>query len=164
MYSNIKVNFSDAYEIISKKIVINRMYINMTKNQMDLSENIKQLQDNIINVSSKRLILLNNMNNIFEKQLSEFTEERQIECMNIYQDVTNLDKYDEKTEKCINKCKFLEDEINGLIIRIKALEDTLPKTKLITNYKIKEKKDEIKQNCSLELINNNINIDEELPE
>jgi len=117
-YKNSRLTYTDAYDIITKKILIN---IAVSKQEL-----IKQL------------------NKALETQLKEFTDVAQDECNYLYGCINELDEPNMEYIRLNKSIKDLENEIRELNNKIQVIENTIPDTKLITNYSIKIKQD----NCN----------------
>ena len=79
------------------------------------------------------------LNEIYEKQLNEFTDERQQECIRLHKKINDIDEITKEDQQLIEKAGSLEYIINGNIKKIEQLNSMIPKQKLVTNYKIKPK-------------------------
>lgn len=139
MSSKRSLLLSDAHDLISKKILINNMSIQLAKHQMLYSASAIKMQQYAINISKERTKLLKQVNELMEKQLNEFDETRHKECMDIYGYIDDLEKSDDVYKKCIEECNKHEEAIKNLIPSIDAIEKTIPNEQVITNYKISEK-------------------------
>lgn len=151
MSSDRTIKISDAYELMSKKILIARMSIELAKNQILLSEASIKIQQHAINVSKERIKLLEKVCPILEKQLSEFDEIRHQECVDIYGYIDELDEYSPEITKAFKDCDKYNEEMRNLYPKIQHIESTIPTTKEVTNYKIKDVPATNAHNCAAEV-------------
>jgi hypothetical protein len=144
-----KFSITDAHDIISKKILINRMSITNLETQFKFSQESAKLQVLTMKITEKKLKIIKELNIILENQLNEFDEKRQEDCLQLYKKINTLDT---PTPIHINLCKKLnqyEQEMLTLMPKIQYLEQTIPDEKLITNYNIKIKEEDTTSfNCS----------------
>jgi hypothetical protein len=147
---NNKITYTDAYDLISKKILINKLSLENLNNQVESSTTVKKIQDLIINIANEKKELIIKLNNLLEMQLKEFTDEVQIECNDIYGYINELDEPSSDYNRYIKEIQLLENKMTELNYKIQCIENTIPQTQLITNYSIKIKQD----NCNdLEVAN-----------
>ena len=136
------VSYSDAYELMHRKILINKMSIESLNLQMKYSQTTKQIQDVIMETTKNKISLAEKLNVLFEQQLREFTAERQDECIVIYKDLNDLDANPSpKFMELYEQMQEYENKITDLNIKIEALEKTIPMEKLITQFEVKLKSD-----------------------
>ncbi len=132
-----KIAITDAYDVMSKKILINRMSMECLQHQIAFSENSIKFQKLTKQVAEKKLKLINELNTLFEKQLSTFDELRHKECMLIYDEINELDTPTAEHNKLINELKKHEEAMFSLMPKIQHIESTIPNEQSITNYAIK---------------------------
>lgn len=133
------VSYSDAYELITKKIIINKMSSELLKTQIEFSNASKILQDAAILVATEKIRLVSDLNDIFEKQLGDFDADRQDQCISIYYSLSLLDSPTEDRSKLLNKLATLDNKMRELSSRIDQFESTMPVEQLVTNFKISKK-------------------------
>jgi hypothetical protein len=134
-----KLTFTDAYELMSKKILINRMSIENMKLQIEYGNLSKKLQELNIATCNEKIKLVEQLNGILEQQLNEFTELRQNECLDIYGYINELDS---PTTEFIQTCDKLETaraKMEDLMEKIQKIENTIPNEQVITNYTVRDK-------------------------
>lgn len=143
--------FTTAMEIIKKRILINKVQAEIARQQVMYSEANCRFQNIIIDISKKRIEYINKLNQILEKQLTEYTEERQAACDVIHTDMDNLTEEMASRKKELDTMAQCEETMNKLISNCAYLESTMPQSQLITNVKIKHKKDApTSYNCATE--------------
>jgi hypothetical protein len=147
------LKLSDAYELVSKKILINKMSIENLNNQIEFSTATMKMQAFIIRAARRKITLINSLNDILEKQLNEFDEFRQSQCIDIYKELNELDS---PTDEYIEQraiCKKCDEAMLTLTPKIEYIERTIPNTLDVTNYKIKEKSNApTAYNCATETL------------
>lgn len=131
---------TDAYEIISKKMLINRMTIELLKHQMEFSKTSMEYNRISTQVAEKKIELIKKLDAIYEKQLKEFDEFRQKDCLDLHEEINELDIPSQELKIIIAKLNKLENEINNLIPKIQHIESTIPAEQMMTNYYISAKK------------------------
>lgn len=131
------ITFNDARDIISKKILIGRISIESLKLQKEFAVFSKRLQEISHDIASRKIELATELNNLFEQQLSEFSEERQTQCISITRKINELDICPEARNLQM-KLNDINEKIIIFCRRIDELESTIPGQKVITNFKIKE--------------------------
>jgi hypothetical protein len=144
-----KISYTDAYQLVSKKILIGKMSLQCIDKQIEFATYSKKIQDMSIEIGIKKKALVEKLNTILEQQLREFTEERQKECAAIYCEINYLE--DPKPEY-IKYCRLMDkisDDLANLLLNIESIEKTIPEEQLITNYKISVK-EELPQTCAQE--------------
>lgn len=135
--ANIKQSISDAYDIMSKKILINKMSLECLKHQVDFSENSIKLQTLSKETALKKIKLIEELTTLFEKQLSNFDELRHKECMLIYDEINDLDSQTDEQKRLVSKLQTHENAIFTLMPKIQHIENTIPNERMLTNYTIK---------------------------
>lgn len=144
------ITVSDVYNLISQQILIGKMSAASLKLQAEHSTLLKSAQDHTISIINKKLELIEALNSLREEQLKEFDEFKQNECNFIVEDINRLD---EPTDEYIAIFKQLEakrSELQQLIEKINALQQSLPDEKILDFYKVKPKLS-IQSNCSAEI-------------
>jgi hypothetical protein len=130
------MNIHDAKQIISRKILVNKMSIEQLQNNTDLIENTILLHKYGLNIISKKKVLVEKINEIMERQLSEFTAFRQEQCNKLYEEINDLDQHTDELKLIMSNCKKYEELMLNLQHKIQYIEDQIPKSEIITNYKI----------------------------
>lgn len=143
-HKNSKITYTDSYDLITKKILINKLSTENLNHQIECSNNVKKIQDLIINIANEKKELINKLNNLLEMQLKEFTDIVQLECNDIYGYINELDEPSAEYIRYIKQIEILENKMKELNYKIQAIENTIPQTQLITNYSITIKQD----NCN----------------
>jgi hypothetical protein len=133
----ITLKVSDAYDLISKKILINRISIESLEMQLKFSIASMKYQKLIASNAHAKIKLVKKLNEVLESQLKEFTAERQEQCMHLYKEINDLDKPTPEYISNYNECKDLEDKIIELIRKVEYLESTIPDSQDVNNYFVK---------------------------
>ena len=102
------MKLTDAYDLMSKKIIINKMSIENLNNQISFSESSIQLQTMAISIAKKKVELIERLNEIFEQQLKEFCPVRQQDCQNLYDEINELDEMPAAYNKLLQECQHYE--------------------------------------------------------
>lgn len=137
-------SWTDAYNIMTQKILINRMSLEVLRIQIENADITKKIQDEIQAVAKKKMINIVKLNDLYEQQLTEFTEIRQEQTNWIYSDLNELDHASPEFIELKNKLAANDRRIMDLLERIAAIEKSIPAEASITNYKVVMKND---SNC-----------------
>ena len=132
------IKFSNAYDIIKQKILINKIYSEIARLQIVYNTALMEIQRYTIDISKKRIELIAQLNSIYEKQLTEFTELRQEECNLIISSIDDLSEPNPHCEELVKRCQVAQDSINSLFGKALYLEQQIPKETEVTNYKLKD--------------------------
>lgn len=133
-----QLTFTDAYELVSKKILINRMSLENLDIQIKYSTDVMKLQAFTIRSAKAKKKLIEELNPILEKQLKEFCEIRQQECKNIIDNINNIDDCpDVDYYPTLQSCEKHKNQLIELSNKIQHLYKTIPNELDVTNYKIK---------------------------
>lgn len=134
------MSYSEVYDLVSKKILVNKMSIENLKYQIQYFEAFKKAQDISIQEAQNKLKLVNQLNSIFEKQLSDFTTERQDECIVLYKQLYDLDtKPSKELSAASTVLKDIDNKMRIICTKIESLESTIPNEKLFTKFTIKNR-------------------------
>jgi len=131
------MSFTDAYNIINKKILINKMSIDNLNHQINMSDYSIKIQNSIKKVCNKKIELINKLNGLLEKQLSKFSEEVQDECILLYQQINGLDEKNVEYKNALKEYNKYKEMMMHNTRNIEYLEKTIPEEKVVTNYNIK---------------------------
>jgi hypothetical protein len=134
-----KLSFNDAYEIVSKKILINKMSMELLATQMKFSEISIKMQKHTNNIAGQKIQITNQINILLELQLTNFTDARQSEGLDLYVQLHKLDPITTDHRSWLNAMDALREKMINLSGQIDALERTIPNEKLITQYHITNK-------------------------
>jgi hypothetical protein len=132
--TNQKITAHNGYDLVSKKILIGRISISMLETQIEYTNNSIKIQHISNDIAEKKLKLTTALNSIFEKQLNDFTEARQNQCMELYKEINLLDEPVEEHKELIKKIRKLENHLTELQKQINFLEATIPKERVIVQY------------------------------
>ncbi len=127
---------NDAHDIITKKILIGKLSKSALEKQIQYSNAVIKLQTITSNIATQKKERINILENLFEQQLTNFTAERQQECMDIYISINKLDMTTIEQRNIIILLESLDCEMKKLYEQIETLEKTIPIDKLITQYNI----------------------------
>lgn len=126
----------NGYDIIQRKILIGKLSIECLKLQEEYSRNIIKIQKQAIETAKKKYLLIEKQNEIFEKQLSEFTESRQQECLDINIEINLLDIHPSEYRELVSRTDDLTAKLAHLTNQIQGLEAQMPEEFMITQYKL----------------------------
>lgn len=133
------LTYNDAYDILSKKILINKIALENMQYQKVFLSNCKILQDYNLTTLNKKMECVVKLNELFEQQLAKFTEERQDECILLYKKLSELEQPTTEVIQVHNVLNETEERMKDLCVKIDALERTIPAEKIITQYSVKPK-------------------------
>jgi hypothetical protein len=136
-----ELKFSDAYDLISKKILINKLSIKNLQAQIDYSHTSAQLQLLSVKLAREKIKLVKEMTPILEKQLTEFDETRQDQCVDLYDQINKIDNPTEEWRKLVKKLEKHQEEMCNLLPKIQQIEATIPPSLRVTNFRIKPKEE-----------------------
>jgi hypothetical protein len=145
-----KFTITDCHDIVNKKIIVNRMSIESLKLQMELSDDSIKLQNMTRDLAMKKLKLVEQLNDVWEKQLGLFDEGRKLECMNITEDINKLDVLPTSITDVINRLENTRDKLTALIMRIMELESMIPEAKNMDQFTLRFKDMKVTTPCSNE--------------
>jgi hypothetical protein len=133
------LEITDAYEIIRRKMLINRISKELLQTQIRFSHVSAQMQLQIVKISRAKIKLINKLDTIMEKQLTSFTKERQAECLELYNKLNELDTPTDQMKKWYSDLEQYKECMTNLLLKIQQIENQIPKNTTVTNYKIKPK-------------------------
>jgi valyl-tRNA synthetase len=139
---------SDAYELVSKKILVNKMSVENLKNQIDFSTKFIKFQVENAKIAHAKIKLVKSLNNILENQLREFTPERQEACMDLYNQINAFDLPTTDHCKMLSDCHDCERRMIELQEKIAYIESTMPNEQLVTNYNVNVEQKEPPSTCA----------------
>ncbi len=132
--------YTDAYELVSKKILINKLSIENLNNQITYCSLFRKIQDITEDIANKKLQLVEQLNVLFEQQLREFDAGRQDQCLSIYNKINQLDSPNQEFIRTCNLLEELRGKMENTISRIQYLESTIPNEAIVTNYTVRKPK------------------------
>lgn len=130
------ISYTNAYNIITKKILVNKMSIELLKTQILFNKKSKFLQMQNMKTAEDKITLIEQLNSLFDKQLTQFSPEIQEKCMDIYKSIQTLDTPSDAFMTAVNRLTELTSIMNNLSIYIRQLESTIPKESIVTNFNI----------------------------
>jgi hypothetical protein len=130
-------NLTDAVDIMNKKIIVNNMSIECLQLQIKYSATIRNLQLIFAKKAQQKIDLVNKLNSVLSQQLATFDEIRQEEANELYKELNELDESDCGITNLINENKKIGEDVESLMIKIDAIEKTIPNNKMMTNFKVK---------------------------
>ena len=129
----------DLQAVCKQKILVNKITAEFLRTQIQLSESSKKLQDYSITNAQEKLTLTNELIRLFEEQHKEFSEFRQEECIEIYNQLNSLNTPPVAMTKLLKELGTLDDKLKDLAIRIDYFEQRVPQEQEGTQYTIKPK-------------------------
>lgn len=144
------ITLHDAQELLRRKLLINKMSVACLTHQIEYSKQCAVLQVMTMKDAMKKLIHVKKLNTITEKQLSEFTQERQDECAVIYVKINALDTPSDKHKLLIKKLDSARESMCTLMAKIQHLESNMPASQLVTNFHIKNVNKSTASSCGME--------------
>jgi hypothetical protein len=130
------ININDAQELLKRKLLINKMSLECLTHQIEFSKQSSILQVLTMQDATKKHALVIELNVIIEKQLSEFTELRQVACVEIYRQINQIDTPTARFREIIGKLDNAQESMCNLMNNIRYLELQIPDQQLITNFHI----------------------------
>ena len=130
------LSFSDAHDLVSKKMLINKIAIENIAAQVAYCKADQQRHNIIIDVCRQKALLLNELNNILEQQLKSFDEFRQNQCLEIYKEINALDEPTGDYIEYSKACEEADNKLSTGMMQAASIESTIPDTLCVTNYKI----------------------------
>jgi hypothetical protein len=124
------------------------MSLENLKLQLNYFQRCKKMQDYSIKTAVDKIELVKKLNTILEKQLTNFDNDRQNECMLIYKQLYDLDNLCNTSEdyiKTIKEINNLDEKMRTLCVKIDQLEATIPNEKIVTNFKVTPKEDSLEK-------------------
>ena len=131
-----KITAHNGYDLISKKILIGRLSISSLETQITYTTKSISLQNTMNETAAKKLKLVSDLNSIFEKQVTDFSEERQRQCMELYKEINQLDLPRPEQKVLTDELNTLENNMMELQKQINYLEASIPNEKLLTQYQM----------------------------
>jgi hypothetical protein len=135
------ITINDAQELLKRKLLINKMSLECLTHQIEFSKQSSILQVLTMQDAMKKHELVSELNPIIEKQLSEFTELRQAECIEIYHQINQIDTPTDRFREIIGKLDKAQESMCDLMNNIRYLELQMPDQQLITNFHITPKEE-----------------------
>jgi len=147
------ITLNDAQELLKRKLLINKMSAECIKYQLEYSKNSAMLQVLTMKTAEDKLKLIEELNIITEKQLGEFTQERQDECKEIYIQINVLDTQTPRFRELVARLDTAQEKMCALMPKIAHLEAQMPPSQLVTNFHIKPKEEpSTAHNCATEAL------------
>ncbi len=144
----------DLQHICKQKVLINKITMEFLKTQIQLSEASTKLQAYSIQNAKDKIVLVDQLITLFEKQCSQFDPFRQDECMEIYNQLNELNVQPDEINKLISTLGTLDDKLKDLATRIDYFESLIPTQQDGTQYALKKKLPENPQGtCAYEYSN-----------
>jgi DNA-directed RNA polymerase beta subunit len=130
------LSFSDAYDLVSKKMLINKIAIDNIAAQIQYCKADQSRHEIIIDICTQKSRLLVELNNILEQQLKSFDEFRQNQCLEIYKEINALDEPSSEYIQLSKVCEAADNKLSTGMMQASAIESTIPDTMCVTNYKV----------------------------
>ena len=131
------MEFSDVYKIMENKILIGKLSIECLNKQLMLNSYLLRIKLHENAIIKEKVKIVNELNSIFEKQMSNFDEVRNLETIDLYMEMNKLDDAPVEIQVLIKKSEEIAGEINHISQKIQFIESKIPAQKIVTNYKIK---------------------------
>lgn len=135
----------DLRDIISKKILINKITVEFLKTQRKFAELSQQLQQYSADDIDQKILIVNRLITLYEEQMKEFTDFRQEECISLYADLNSLQ--DVRIPGLVVELDRLDHKIRDLSVKIDALEQTVPSIKEGIQYELRKKQNAGHSGC-----------------
>ena len=149
-----KVNAHDLSDIIQRKIISNKVSLEFLKTQREFSLASKKMQDYSISNTNEKIPLVEKLINLYEQQLNVFDPFKQEECLELYQQLNDLNVMPPDIIDIAKSLEALDDKMRDLAIKIDQIEATIPATKSGTQYSATIKQpDNPMGTCAYEHIN-----------
>lgn len=129
--------FNDAQVLLRRKLLINKMSEACLEYQIVYSKHSAVLQVMTMKDAMKKLICIKKLNEIAEKQLRVFTQERQDESIELYRQINEIDVPSKKFKSLIKKLDAAREGMCKLMPKIQHLEDSMPDSQVVTNFSVK---------------------------
>jgi hypothetical protein len=130
---------TDAYELMSKKILINKISIASLQEQIAMADLSIKLQALHKDLAQRKIEIAQYLNGVLEQQLTEFTAERQEECLHLYRELNELDDHTLEYKRLVRELDERQQKILNYVRDIDGLERTIPNERLVTNFRVKPK-------------------------
>jgi len=137
-----ELTVTDAHDLVSKKILINRMSAESLRHQIECSKASIKLHAIIARLATKKLELIEKLTVVLERQLSNFDDLRQEECQDLYKYINELDEPAPEHLALLKTVRDHDQAMLTLLPKIQHIESTIPKELTVTNYKIKRRVDD----------------------
>jgi len=131
---SVKFSIASDETLIHRKILINKMSLESLKLQIKFSKSSIKLQNNSIEVATKKLPLVQELINLCENQLSKPSQENLDAIQEVCNAINQLDIYTPEQRKVLTDLKNYENELCNLIEKIKYLENLVPEKEEIDVY------------------------------
>jgi hypothetical protein len=135
------ITLNDAYELLKRKLLINKMSLSSLEAQMIYSKEACILQVLTMKDAEKKIKLVIELNEITENQLNDFTQERQDRCQELYHEINVIDTPTKKFLDTVKRLDEYQQTMLNLMPKIQYLESMMPSQQLVTNFHIKPKKE-----------------------
>lgn len=139
----------DLQDICKQKVLVNKITAEFLTTQIKLSEASKKLQEYSIENAKEKLVITNDLIELFEEQCSIFDEQRQEECIRLYKQLNDLNVCPISIGNLISELDTLDNKLKDLADRIDHFERIIPAEQVGTQYTIKKKLD-LENSCSRE--------------
>lgn len=133
------LSISDACGLVSKVIAMNNIAIESMKVEMEFNKKVAKFRLHENRIVRAKTTLVNKLNELFEMQLHEFTDERQKQTAEIYS-MINLHDENAEAKTMIEEIRRLEEIKSRLQNQFAQLAEQIPDRRLIVNYKIRPPK------------------------
>lgn len=135
------IKLHDAVNLLSSKIVVQKVYAAQLDLEKLYSEKLVEMQKLCLKSISEKKKIAAQIIASMESQMSNFDEVRQLETNSLMGDLNALNQPTEELTRLMRECDECTEAIMTSMKRIEYLESLIPTQKMITNYDIKLSKE-----------------------
>ena len=118
--------YTQIYELVSKKILINKISMETLQHQILYCSLNRKLQNVIEEVATKKLHLVNELTDLYNQQLTNFTAERDRKSIEVCAKINELDTPSQEYINVMNNMDSCRRKMEDLILKIQNLQRTIP--------------------------------------
>jgi len=135
------ITLHDLQDIINKKVLVNRITLEFLKAQKEYAEISIKLQNYSLENVSEKIPLVEELIRKYESQYSDYKNETNEECLEIYERLNELNVYPKPIYNLHRKISKLNEEMKNLSSRIQLVESQIPQIAEGTQFVIKTKQE-----------------------
>ena len=132
----IVVQQTELTNIIKKKILLHRMALKNLDHQEQYSRAIVRFHARLIDVAMKKRTLVQQLNPLYESQLSNYDPLVETECHKICTSINELDLTEKELKKYTSDINLHESPMVQLMSAMEGLEQTIPEIATYKQWKI----------------------------
>jgi hypothetical protein len=129
-------------DIIKKKILLHRMALKNLDYQEQYARAVIRFQARMVEVAKAKKILVQQLNPLYESQLSNYTPAVEVQCHKLCASINALDLTPAELKKYTGDINEYEGPMVQLMNTMEQLERTIPEIATYKQWKIKDKKPE----------------------